>query len=73
MSTIGTKVKGKLKKAEGRLTGDRVREAQGAVEDAAGTVGGKIESGIRRAKTAVARKAVTTKAGRKAIAAKVMP
>jgi uncharacterized protein YjbJ (UPF0337 family) len=36
MSAIIDKVKGKLKKIEGKVTGDRVRSAQGTVEEAKG-------------------------------------
>ena len=37
------KLKGKLKKAEGALTGDKVREGQGWVEEKKGQVEEKIE------------------------------
>jgi uncharacterized protein YjbJ (UPF0337 family) len=43
MSAFSNKLKGKAKRAEGRLTGDRVRETQGAVEEAAGNAQGKFE------------------------------
>ena len=33
MGAISDKVKGKAKQVEGRLTGDRVREMQGAAEE----------------------------------------
>lgn len=80
MGAIANKIKGKLKKAEGRLTGDKVREAQGSVQDAAGTVGMKVKGGIAKAKAKgqaakakLAGKAMKTKAGRKAAAAKITP
>jgi uncharacterized protein YjbJ (UPF0337 family) len=38
MGGITDKLKGKAKRAEGRLTGDRVREGQGAVEEKKGDV-----------------------------------
>ena len=37
------KLKGKLKKAEGELTGDKVREGQGWVEEKKGDVEGAID------------------------------
>jgi uncharacterized protein YjbJ (UPF0337 family) len=43
MSGTADKLKGKLKKAEGELTGDKVREAQGWVEEKKGEVEQKIE------------------------------
>jgi len=64
------KIKGKLKEAEGRLTGDKVRQTQGKVESAAGTVAGKVKRGVRKAKAAKA--VLSTRVGRKAAAAKVM-
>ncbi|HMG57754.1 MAG TPA: hypothetical protein VK601_29840 [Kofleriaceae bacterium] len=42
MGAITDKLKGKAKRLEGRLTGDRVREAQGAVEETKGKVEGAI-------------------------------
>lgn len=80
MGAIANKIKGKLKKAEGKLTGDKVREAQGSVQDAAGTVGMKVKAGVAKvkakvtaAKVKLGAKALKTKAGRKAAAAKIMP
>jgi hypothetical protein len=64
---------GKLKKIEGRVTGDKVREAQGKVEETAGSIGSKVKSGVRKAKAKIVAKAAKTKAGRKAMAAKAMP
>ena len=48
MSALSNKLKGKLKRAEGKLTGDRVRETQGAVEETAGDVQGKFQRGKAR-------------------------
>ena len=80
MGAIANKIKGKLKKAEGRLTGDKVREAQGSVQDTAGTVGMKAWGAAAKAKlkaksvkARVGAKMAKTKAGRKAAAAKAMP
>lgn len=73
MGAIANKIKGKLKKVEGKLTGDKLREAQGSVQDAAGTVGMKVKAGVAKAKAKLAGKAATTKVGRKAAAAKLMP
>jgi uncharacterized protein YjbJ (UPF0337 family) len=49
MSGIIDKIKGKLMKLEGRLTGDSIREAEGAVVDAKGD----LENGAQRAANAV--------------------
>lgn len=49
MSGIIDKIKGKLMKIEGRLTGDKVRVAEGAVVDTKGD----IKNGTTRAKNAV--------------------
>jgi uncharacterized protein YjbJ (UPF0337 family) len=73
MGTTTTKIKGKLKKAEGRVTGDKVRSAQGRIQEGLGKVGAALERGVRKVKRVIARKAVTTKVGRKAAAAKAMP
>lgn len=43
MGSTADKLKGKLKKAEGQLTGDKVREAQGWVEEKKGDVEGAVE------------------------------
>jgi uncharacterized protein YjbJ (UPF0337 family) len=80
MGAIGNKIKGKLKKAEGKLTGDKLRETQGKAQDAAGTVGMKAKGAAAKAKlkaksvkARVGAKLAKTKAGRKAAAAKAMP
>jgi uncharacterized protein YjbJ (UPF0337 family) len=43
MGSTADKLKGKLKKAEGELTGDKVREAQGWAEEKKGEAEGAIE------------------------------
>ena len=73
MSAIGNRIKGTLKEIEGKVTGDKVRMAEGKVQETAGKVVGAVKDGVRRVKAAVAKKAVTTKAGRKAMAAKITP
>lgn len=73
MSATANKIKGKLKKLEGRVTGDKVREAEGTVQEAAGDVGSTVKAGLRKAKAAVSKKVVTTKVGRKAAATKLTP
>ena len=49
MSATGDRLKGKLKKAEGKLTGDRFRQAQGKVEE----MKGDVEAAVDRAATRV--------------------
>jgi uncharacterized protein YjbJ (UPF0337 family) len=80
MGAIKNKIAGKLKKAEGKLTGDKLREMHGSAQDKAGTVGMKARAGVAKAKAKIAKtkariagKAAKTKAGRKAAAAKAMP
>ena len=43
MGSTADKLKGKLKKAEGELTGDKVREGQGWVEEKKGEVEGAVD------------------------------
>lgn len=43
------KIKGKAKELEGRLTGDRVRQVQGAFEKTKGNVEGEVASAKYRA------------------------
>lgn len=69
MSAISRRIKGKAKELEGKMTGDKLREAQGAVENAAGRAASAAKSGMRNAKA----RALKTKAGRKAAAAKATP
>jgi uncharacterized protein YjbJ (UPF0337 family) len=62
MGAIIDKIKGKAKKAEGRMTGDKLRtaqghglEAKGEVEGAASRVARKAKTGARRMKAKVRR------------------
>ena len=78
--SIANIVKGKLKKVEGKVTGDKLRTAQGKVQETAGKVGTKIKAGVAKikAKATVAKaklgvKALKTKPGRKIAAAKITP
>jgi uncharacterized protein YjbJ (UPF0337 family) len=48
MGAITDKLKGKAKRLEGRLTGDRVREVQGSIEEGVGKVEGEIGRVRRR-------------------------
>lgn len=57
MGAIIDKIKGKAKQIEGKLTGDKVRTAQGTAEKAKGDlegaasrVAGKVRRGVDRAK-----------------------
>jgi len=57
MGAMSDKIKGKAKQIEGRLTGDKVREAQGSVqktkgdvEGAASRAGRDIKRGARKVK-----------------------
>jgi uncharacterized protein YjbJ (UPF0337 family) len=49
MSATGDRLKGKLKKAEGKLTGDRIRQGQGKLEE----MKGDVEAAVDRAATRV--------------------
>jgi uncharacterized protein YjbJ (UPF0337 family) len=73
MGTVTRTIKGKLKKAEGRVTGDKVREAQGNVEEKAGEIGTRVRAKVAETKARVRAKQAKSKAGRKASAAKAMP
>ena len=80
MGSITRTIKGKLKKTEGRVTGDKVREAQGTVEETAGKLGTKVRANVARAKAKFAEtkarariKMAKGKVSRKARAAKAMP
>jgi uncharacterized protein YjbJ (UPF0337 family) len=48
------RIKGKAMKAEGRLTGDRARRAQGSMKEAKGEARGMMERAARKVKRAVA-------------------
>ena len=52
MGAIKDKIKGKLMKAEGRMTGDKVRQGQGKAVEAKGKVKGAIDRGVRKVKAA---------------------
>jgi uncharacterized protein YjbJ (UPF0337 family) len=75
MGAIANKIKGKLKKVEGRVTGDKLREAQGKVQETAGDIGTKAKLGAAKvkAKAKAAKATLSTKVGRKAAAAKITP
>lgn len=50
MGTTSEKVKGKAKRIEGQLTGDKLREAQGVAEELKAEVKGAVETIARTAK-----------------------
>ena len=54
MNGTSSKIKGKLKKIEGDLTGDRVRSAQGSAEQAKGNVDGAVSRVRAKAKAKIA-------------------
>ena len=49
MSATGDRLKGKLKNIEGKLTGDKIRQGQGKLEE----MKGKAEAAVDRAATRV--------------------
>jgi len=62
MGAIIDKIKGKAKQIEGRMTGDKVRTAQGTVEKTKGDIEGKVarvkrgvKGKVRRAKAKMKR------------------
>jgi uncharacterized protein YjbJ (UPF0337 family) len=69
MSAIGNKIKGKLKEVEGKVTGDKLRQAEGSVQKAAGKVVATVKNKVRNIKA----RAAMSKPGRKAAAAKATP
>ena len=78
MGAITDKVKGKLMKAEGKVTGDKVRSAQGSAVEAKGKVRGAVERGVAKAKGKMAEvkargRMAKGKASRKAAAARRTP
>ena len=78
MGAIKDRIKGKLMKAEGKATGDRVRQAQGSATEAKGKVKGAVSRGVAKAKgkaTEMKSRAQMAggKARRKAGAARRMP
>lgn len=56
MGSLGDKLKGKAKQVEGRITGDKVREAQGTVEKTKGDIEGAVERTADRVRGRIARK-----------------
>ena len=69
MSATGNKIKGKLKEIEGKVTGDKLRQAEGSVQKAAGKVAAAVKNKVRSVKA----RAAMSKPGRKAAAAKATP
>jgi uncharacterized protein YjbJ (UPF0337 family) len=63
MGAIIDKIKGKAKQIEGRLTGDKVREAQGGVEKTKGDAKGKASRVARKVKRGVRRATRKVKRG----------
>jgi len=55
MSATGDRLKGKLKKAEGKLTGDKIRQGQGKLEEMKGDVKAAIDRTATRVKADVQR------------------
>ena len=75
MGKIIDKVKGKLMKAEGKVTGDKVRQAQGSLEDTKGDIKGgidKVKDGVKSAASKVSStvRDIKDKASRKTSAAR---
>ena len=50
MKSTSDKLKGKAKKIEGRITGDKFREAQGAVQEQKGKIEGAVENARARSR-----------------------
>ena len=55
MGSTTDKIKGKAMQVEGKLTGDKVRSAQGVVEEKKGDAKGVVDRAVRKVKR-VARK-----------------
>lgn len=55
MPATGDRVKGKLKKIEGKLTGDKIRQGQGKIEEMKGDVEASVERAATRVKADVQR------------------
>lgn len=67
MGATGERIKGKAMKAEGKLTGDRVRRGQGAIKEARGEAKAIVARATRKVKAAVRNaKARMSRAGNKA-------
>ncbi|HEY4058671.1 MAG TPA: hypothetical protein VGM39_18790, partial [Kofleriaceae bacterium] len=71
MGAITNKIAGKLKKIEGRVTGDKVREAQGSAQDTVGSVELKAKKGVAKVKAGVAKAKIKAKVGMAKLKAKV--
>lgn len=67
MGSMKDKIKGKLIQAEGKVTDDKLRQAQGAAIEGKGKAKAAVERATRKVKGVVA------KAKRKATAARRMP
>ena len=55
MGATGSKIKGKAMKAEGKITGDKVRRAQGHVVEGKGEAEGVVDRVARKARNAADR------------------
>jgi uncharacterized protein YjbJ (UPF0337 family) len=53
MGAISDKLKGKAKKAEGRVTGDKIRETQGSAQETKGKVEGAVDRAKFRARAKI--------------------
>jgi len=63
MGAMMDKVKGRLKKIEGKVTGDKVRSAQGTIEETKGDLGLEGESAVDNVKAGVSRAKAKIKSG----------
>jgi len=53
MGAISDKLKGKAKQVEGRVTGDKIREAQGSAQKAKGDIEGAVDRAKNRARAKI--------------------
>jgi uncharacterized protein YjbJ (UPF0337 family) len=53
MGAISDKIKGKAKQVEGRVTGDKLREAQGSAQQAKGDIEGAVDRAKNRARAKI--------------------
>ena len=63
MGAMMDKVKGRLKKIEGKVTGDKVRSAQGSAQEAKGDISLEGESAVDNVKAGVSRAKAKIKSG----------
>ncbi len=63
MGAMMDKAKGRLKKIEGKLTGDKVRSVQGSIEETKGDVELQGESAMDNVKAGVSRAKAKIKGG----------